>query len=79
MNNNENHIYVIFGASGDLTKRKLIPALYSLYVQNLLPEKFVMLGVSRTEYSDDEFSSRIVKFSNLVPGSHEAKKYEEEN
>jgi glucose-6-phosphate 1-dehydrogenase len=59
MNNTENHIYVIFGASGDLTKRKLVPAIYSLFVQNLLPEKFVLLGVSRTEFSDDEFRSNM--------------------
>lgn len=59
MNNTENHIYVIFGASGDLTKRKLIPAIYSLFVQNMLPDKFAMLGVSRTEFSDDEFRSNM--------------------
>ena len=55
MNNNDNHVYVIFGASGDLTKRKLVPALYSLFVQNLLPEKFALLGVSRSTFTDDEF------------------------
>lgn len=59
MNNTENHIYVIFGASGDLTKRKLLPAIYSLFVQNLLPEKFVLLGVSRTEFTDEEFRSNM--------------------
>jgi glucose-6-phosphate 1-dehydrogenase len=52
---NSSHCYVIFGASGDLTKRKLIPALYSLYVQKLLPEKFVVLGVSRSNISDEDF------------------------
>ncbi len=55
----DNHIFVIFGASGDLTKRKLIPALYSLYVQNLLPEKFAVLGVSRSQFSDMEFRSAM--------------------
>ena len=55
MNENESHIYVIFGASGDLTRRKLIPALYSLFVQKLLPDKFTLLGVSRSEFTDDEF------------------------
>jgi len=55
MNKNDNHIYVIFGASGDLTKRKLVPALYSLFVQDLLPDKFVLLGVSRSQFTDDEF------------------------
>jgi len=55
MTNSENHIYIIFGASGDLTKRKLVPALYSLFVQNLLPEKFAILGVSRSQFSDQDF------------------------
>jgi len=59
MNNSDSHIYVIFGASGDLTKRKLVPAIYSLFVQNLLPEKFALLGVSRTEFSDDEFRMKM--------------------
>ena len=48
-------ILVIFGASGDLTQRKLIPALYQLYTQGLLPQKFAILGVSRTEFSDQAF------------------------
>ncbi len=55
MNHTENHIYVIFGASGDLTKRKLVPALYSLFVQNLLPEKFALLGTSRSSLTNVEF------------------------
>ncbi|NCQ19740.1 MAG: glucose-6-phosphate dehydrogenase, partial [Ignavibacteria bacterium] len=59
MNNTENQVYVIFGASGDLTKRKLVPAIYSLFVQNLLPEKFALLGVSRTEFSDNEFRAKM--------------------
>lgn len=59
MNNNDNQIYVIFGASGDLTKRKLVPAIYSLYVQNMLPDKFIMLGVSRSAFTDDEFRNKM--------------------
>jgi glucose-6-phosphate 1-dehydrogenase len=46
-----NLILVIFGASGDLASRKLIPALFSLSMQKLLPEKFVVLGTGRTRYS----------------------------
>ena len=46
---------LIFGASGDLTSRKLIPALYELYVRNLLPENFVILGAARTVLTDNEF------------------------
>ncbi len=51
--------FVIFGASGDLTQRKLIPALYSLAYRRLLPENFAVLGVARSEESDDEFRSRM--------------------
>ncbi|HDR52725.1 MAG TPA: glucose-6-phosphate dehydrogenase [Mariniphaga anaerophila] len=58
----ENHILVIFGASGDLTKRKLIPALYDLHLQNLLPEKFAVLGASRTELSDSDFRKKADEF-----------------
>jgi len=55
----ENHIYVIFGASGDLTKRKLIPALYSLFVQNQMPEKFAILGVSRSKLKEEDFRNSM--------------------
>ncbi|MBN2365625.1 MAG: glucose-6-phosphate dehydrogenase [Calditrichaeota bacterium] len=54
-----NSILTIFGASGDLTKRKLIPALFDLFQQKLLPEKFAVLGVSRTEYSDESFREKM--------------------
>jgi len=52
-------IFVIFGASGDLTQRKLIPALYSLAYRHLLPEKFAVLGAARTEESDESFRARM--------------------
>jgi len=55
MSKPENQILVIFGASGDLTKRKLIPALYSLDIQNLLPDKFAIIGVSRAGWNDESF------------------------
>ena len=57
-----NHILIIFGASGDLTKRKLIPAIYDLFKQKLLPEKFAVLGASRSVLSDDEFRNRATEF-----------------
>jgi glucose-6-phosphate 1-dehydrogenase len=50
---------VIFGASGDLTKRKLFPALYSLALRRLLPEQFAVVGVARSEESDDAFRERM--------------------
>src|SRR5881227_1998960 len=52
-------ILVIFGASGDLTQRKLFPALYSLAFRRLLPEHFAVVGVARTEESDDDFRGRM--------------------
>jgi glucose-6-phosphate 1-dehydrogenase len=52
-------ILVIFGASGDLTKRKLFPALYSLACRRLLPEKFAVVGVARSEETDDGFRERM--------------------
>lgn len=59
MNNHPGLILVIFGASGDLTIRKLIPALCDLKNQNLLPEKFAVLGVGRTEMDDTTFRGRM--------------------
>ncbi|CAH0536451.1 glucose-6-phosphate dehydrogenase [Vibrio marisflavi] len=55
----ENSSIVIFGASGDLTYRKLIPALYHLYASNQLPKSFAILGVSRTEYSDQSYRDKL--------------------
>jgi len=62
MKQTQNHILIIFGASGDLTKRKLIPALYELFKQKMLPEKFAVLGASRTSLSDDNFRNRTSEF-----------------
>jgi glucose-6-phosphate 1-dehydrogenase len=49
----------IFGASGDLTKRKLFPALYALAVRRLLPERFGVVGVARSEQSTRQFVSAM--------------------
>ena len=46
---------VIMGASGDLTRRKLLPALFQLACKRRLPENFRVVGFSRSEYSDDAF------------------------
>lgn len=55
----DNCTMVIFGASGDLTQRKLIPALFDSYVQGLLPKYFAILGVSRTEFTDEAFRKHL--------------------
>jgi glucose-6-phosphate 1-dehydrogenase len=52
-------VLVIFGASGDLTRRKLIPALYALEYRRLLPDRFAVVGVARTELSNDEWSGQM--------------------
>jgi glucose-6-phosphate 1-dehydrogenase len=48
-------LFVIFGASGDLTGRKLVPALYNLWCQDFLPPGFAVVGVSISPMNDDEF------------------------
>ena len=49
---------VIFGASGDLTSRKLLPALYNLVRNNLLPREFAILGFAKDEFTEDDFRKR---------------------
>jgi glucose-6-phosphate 1-dehydrogenase len=52
-------VLVIFGASGDLTKRKLIPALYNLATERLLPTQFAVVGLARTEITHEEFRQKL--------------------
>ncbi|MFH1964620.1 MAG: glucose-6-phosphate dehydrogenase [Acidobacteriota bacterium] len=59
MENPGKFILVIFGASGDLTKRKLIPSMFSLYLQDLLPEDFAIVGLGRTPYTDEKFREKL--------------------
>ncbi len=54
-------ILVIFGASGDLTKRKLIPALYNLAKKKLLPADFALVGCSNQPYTDEQFREQVRK------------------
>src|SRR5512136_3480103 len=62
---------VIFGASGDLTRRKLFPALYALAHDNLLPERFAVIGFARREMSHEAFRTEmraaVDEFSRLRP------------
>ncbi len=55
------HSIVIFGASGDLTSRKLIPALYGLYRKKRLPEGTRIVGFSRTAFTDDEWRNKLAE------------------
>ncbi len=60
-------VMVIFGAAGDLTRRKLIPALYNLRLHGLLPRSFAVIGVARTHWTDeqfrDEMGARLAEFA----------------
>jgi glucose-6-phosphate 1-dehydrogenase len=61
----------IFGATGDLARRKLLPALYNLAHEGALPERFNLIGISRRDQSDDEFRDQaresIAQFSRRAP------------
>jgi glucose-6-phosphate 1-dehydrogenase len=69
-------IIVIFGASGDLTLRKVVPALYSLFVDDYMPDHFVIVGVARTDFSTDDFRNHlrtgVDRFSRRTPATDES-------
>jgi len=66
----ENQILVIFGSNGDLTKRKLMPAIFQLYVDNLLPERFVVVGAGSQEKSEENYrkdvNQNLLDFANTT-------------
>jgi glucose-6-phosphate 1-dehydrogenase len=55
-------VLVIYGATGDLAKNKLFPALFSLYKQKLLHEQFYIVGFARRPFSDDEFRNHVTEY-----------------
>src|SRR5712675_2311739 len=63
----ENHkrpsatVLFIFGGSGDLNFRKLSPALYNLFIDNWMPDKFSIIGIGRTEYADADYRVRLLE------------------
>jgi len=60
--------FVIFGATGDLTRRKLVPALFSLFVQGLLPASFAVIGFARRPWDDTRFCEETyTALQQLVP------------
>ena len=64
-------VLVLFGATGDLAHRKVVPALYQLWRTNLLPHEFVVLAVGRRPYDNDSFRDEIrgalEKYSRVLP------------
>jgi glucose-6-phosphate 1-dehydrogenase len=69
----ENQVIVIFGASGDLTQRKLIPAIYNLYCRGFLPKTYAILGIGRTDYSDDSYREKVVLSNEYLKGTDQSK------
>ena len=71
--------FVLFGATGDLTRRKIIPALFGLALQKLLPEKFVIVAFARRDKNDDSFRAdlqeAVKEFAPKLPA--DGKKWEE--
>src|SRR3990167_7918347 len=52
-------VFVIFGATGDLSRKKLFPALFTLFQSGLLPEKLKIIAASRTKHSTSQFQNSI--------------------
>jgi glucose-6-phosphate 1-dehydrogenase len=63
-------IFVIFGVTGDLAARKLLPALLGLYSRKLLPARFAVIGFSRRPFSREEFRDLIRSRINVKPGQY---------
>ncbi|WP_336782039.1 glucose-6-phosphate dehydrogenase [Paenibacillus illinoisensis] len=70
---------ILFGATGDLAKRKIYPALYNLYIEQKLPETFSLIGLGRREWSDEFFQAQVEKslneFSRRKPDPERVKSF----
>lgn len=65
-------VFVIYGATGDLCKRKLIPALYNLFLDKWMPEKFLIIGAGRSELSKEDFGNKMLEGVNQFSRSGKA-------
>jgi glucose-6-phosphate 1-dehydrogenase len=70
-------VLVIFGASGDLTKRLLMPALYNLACENLLPEQFALVGADIVEMSTEQFRTKMSDEKDGIKKFHTRKKFDQ--
>lgn len=61
---------VMFGGTGNLAQTKLLPALLDLFIQNVLPDSFVVIGLSRKEMSDEEYQDFVHKSINEKAHNH---------
>jgi glucose-6-phosphate 1-dehydrogenase len=72
-------IFVIFGGTGDLTSRKIAPALYNLFLDGWLPNQFSIIGTGRTKLSDDQFRGNLLNDINQFSRSGKATKAKWDN
>ena len=72
-------IFMIFGGTGDLAARKLIPALYNLFLEGHMPKDFAIVGLGRTTYTDETFIETLLEGVNKYSRSGKAKKDKWEN
>ena len=72
-------IFILFGGSGDLASRKIIPALYSLFLDNYLPDQFVIIGSGRRKLDDTDFREKLLEGINMFSrkGKAETAKWKE--
>jgi glucose-6-phosphate 1-dehydrogenase len=74
----ESCILVIFGASGDLTKRLLVPGIYNLACDGLLPDRFAVLGTAITDWTTEQFRDRMNSEDEGIRAFHTRQTFEEE-
>jgi glucose-6-phosphate 1-dehydrogenase len=67
-------IFFIFGGTGDLTSRKLVPALYNLFLDGWMPKHLAIVAMGRTAYTDDQFREELLKDLNQFSRSGKVKK-----
>jgi glucose-6-phosphate 1-dehydrogenase len=53
-------VFFIFGGTGDLTSRKLVPALFNLFLDNWMPDNFLIIGLGRTQQTDEQFQKQLL-------------------
>src|SRR5680860_194105 len=67
-------IFIVFGGTGDLNRRKITPALYNLFLENWLPDNFAIIGAGRTKYTDEKFRDKLLDGINQFSRKGKAKK-----
>jgi len=70
-------LFVIFGATGNLTYKKLVPALFRFFMQNALPQIFWIVGIGRRDYDDDSFTRELIAHMTPEGGEEDWRRFKE--